>query len=59
MWGLAAITAYKAYNDTTALGHAVNMWEQLSPYQITQNDISLGTAASIGSPIPASCNNGT
>ncbi|KAJ3525734.1 hypothetical protein NM688_g8360 [Phlebia brevispora] len=56
IWGLAAASAFRAYNDSTSLALAVQTWNQVSPYQIQPQDADSGLATAIHDPIPASCN---
>ena len=58
MWGLATISAYKAYNDPKALDYAKAMWQQIKSSQIQANDTQRGFSNAINSVIPASCNCG-
>ncbi|KAJ3551608.1 hypothetical protein NM688_g4606 [Phlebia brevispora] len=59
IWGLAAVSAYRAYNDSTTLAHATTIWDQVSPYQIQPRDAANGFAASVNASIPATCNGST
>ena len=55
-WGLAAISAYRAYNNSIALSFAQTAWDHASAYQIQPDDVAQGFAASINQTIPSSCN---
>ena len=57
-WGLTAIDAYLAYNDTTMLKFAQEMWVQTSAYQLTDSDVQRGFSAKQNATIPAICNYG-
>ncbi|KAJ3551607.1 hypothetical protein NM688_g4605 [Phlebia brevispora] len=57
MWGLAAASAYRAYNDSTSLTQAVQAWKQVIPYQIVPHEVAINVGAdSFNATIPTSCN---
>lgn len=58
-WGLAAINAHRAYNDTTSLNYAIAMWNQTSMYQIQASDVARGHDQVQNVTLPANCNGGT
>lgn len=56
MWGLAAASAYRAYNDSTSLGYAQATWDQVSVFQIQPSDAAKGFASAVNASIPSTCN---
>ena len=56
MWGLAAASAYRAYNASASLGYAQRMWDQVSPFQIQPSDAAAGFSKTINASIPSACN---
>ena len=57
-WGLTAVDAYLAYNDSTMLSFAKAMWDQTSAYQLTDSDVQRGFSIIQKANVPASCNGG-
>ena len=57
-WGLTAVDAYLAYNDSTMLSFAKAMWDQTSAYQLTDSDVQRGFSVIQKANVPASCNGG-
>ena len=43
MWGLAAIYAYKAYEEESFLNNAVSIWENTTIWRIRDEDAEQGT----------------
>jgi hypothetical protein len=41
-FGIAAITAYRAYNDSSMLAAAEVAWNTVAPFQITQEQATSG-----------------
>ncbi|KAK7683477.1 hypothetical protein QCA50_013311 [Cerrena zonata] len=41
-WGLSAMYAYRAYQETTFLHNAIAIWEIATPFSITTDDASAG-----------------
>ncbi|KAI0084764.1 hypothetical protein BDY19DRAFT_1051104 [Irpex rosettiformis] len=56
IWGLAAISAYRAYNTASALQHAQAMFDLLQPYQITPSNAANGTHPLRQVKFQGSCN---
>lgn len=56
MWGLAAASAYQAYNESASLGYAQTTWGQVSTFQIQPADAAKGFASSVNASIPSVCN---
>ncbi|KAK7688628.1 hypothetical protein QCA50_008166 [Cerrena zonata] len=56
VWGIAAIEAFKAYNDTYFLDNAVAIWQTYSPSVITQSDADLGRYGRNDATFPSTCN---
>lgn len=48
-----------AYNASQALGYATTMWDQVSQWQISANDVATGSFGTTGISIPAECNGST
>ena len=57
-WGLTAVDAYLAYNDSAMLKFAQAMWDQTSAYQLTDSEAQRGFSAKQNANVPASCNGG-
>lgn len=38
MWGLTAVYAFRAYEERTFLDDATAIWEEITPWKITQDD---------------------
>lgn len=56
-WGLAAINAHLAYNDSQSLPLAISVWDQMIAYQIQPSDAAHGYVVAQGNTtIPAKCN---
>lgn len=55
-WGLSAIRAYRAYNDTSMLDAAASLWRQILPYYVTDDNAALGKHPLKTSPIAEVCN---
>ena len=55
LWGLTALDAYLAYNDSTMLDFAVKMWNQTVAYQLTDRDVDDGFSKIQNATIPARC----
>lgn len=55
---MAALDAYKAYNDTQFLSYADSMWTQLNGYMVTLDQAALASATHPMRTInfPGSCN---
>ncbi|KAI0743229.1 hypothetical protein BC629DRAFT_1599715 [Irpex lacteus] len=58
-WGLAAITAYRAYKDPSTLGYAESMWAQLSAFLVRPEDAASGKHPSRTVNISSTCNGAT
>ncbi|KAI0737492.1 hypothetical protein BC629DRAFT_1568001 [Irpex lacteus] len=58
-WGLAAITAYRAYKDPSVLGYAESMWAQLSAFLVRPEDAASGKHPSRTVNISSTCNGAT
>lgn len=43
MWGLAAIYAYKAYQEQSFLNDAISIWQNYTIWMITRDDAANGT----------------
>ncbi|KAI0770847.1 hypothetical protein BC629DRAFT_779596 [Irpex lacteus] len=55
-WGLAAITAHRAYKDPSSLQYAQSMWTQLTAFLITPENAAAGTHPMRNVSIPSTCN---
>ncbi|KAI0084757.1 hypothetical protein BDY19DRAFT_997487 [Irpex rosettiformis] len=58
-WGIAAINAYRAYQNDTLITYAQSMWKQGSAYMVTPEDAAAGTHPMKNVSIQATCNGQT
>lgn len=58
IWGLAAIKAYSAYRDPTALHYAQSAWVQILAYMVTPEEAAAGRHPMRNVPISTTCNGG-
>ncbi|KAI0810854.1 glycosyl hydrolase family 76-domain-containing protein [Irpex lacteus] len=59
IWGLAAIKAYSAYHDPTALHYAQSAWVQILAYMVTPEEAAAGQHPMRNVPISTTCNGGS
>lgn len=57
-WGLACITAYRAYNDSSVLDLAEKVWMQASEHVITADDAAAGSHPNKTVNFSATCSGG-
>ncbi|KAK7688626.1 hypothetical protein QCA50_008164 [Cerrena zonata] len=57
-WGIAAVEAFKAYNDTYFLDNAISIWKTYRPLVVTQSDADNGYYAERNVSFPSTCNGG-
>ena len=57
-FGLAAIDAYLAYNDSNMLGIAEQMWNQAVTYQLNAADAQIGFSSAQNVKVSTMCGNG-
>jgi len=57
-WGLACITAHRAYNDSSMLDLAENVWDRVVKYVITASDAAAGSHSSRTVKFSGKCNGG-
>lgn len=58
-WATAAYYAYRAYGDTNLLQHAIDTWNHVSVFQITDAEASSGSIPGKSFSIEGSCNGAT
>ena len=58
IWGLAAMNAYRTYNDQQSLQFARAAWAQLNSSMVTPEDIVVGKSPSKQRSISKSCHSG-
>jgi len=54
-WATAAYYAYRAYGDENLLSHAIQTWEHIKTFQISEEDAQHGSIPTKSFPIMGSC----